>query len=77
MQSSTYFSRGSLLVMRNRYLSYWFQSFSKYKKMQELGSTKSSSENISLSEGLLCQFSQSTEYLIPDFCPELLSVKGQ
>ena len=45
--------------------------------MQELGSTKSSSENISLSEGLLCQFSQSTEYLIPDFCPELLSVKGQ
>ena len=45
--------------------------------MQELGFIKFSSENISLSEGLLCQFSQSTECLISDFCPELLSVKGQ
>ena len=40
--------------------------------MQELGLIKSP-EKIKLSEGLFCQCFQSTECLIPDFHPELLS----
>ena len=40
--------------------------------MQELGLIKSP-EKIKLSEGLFCQCFQSTEGLIPDFHPELLS----
>ena len=48
--------------------------------MQELGFIKFSSENIPLSEGLLCQFSQSTEYLIfalnLKFLPGVLKVSS-
>ena len=42
--------------------------------MQELGLIKASPEKIYLPAGLFCQFfPQSTECLIPDFHPELLS----
>ena len=56
-----------------------FSAFSKCGKMQEFRFIKFSPENIQLSEGLFCQFSQSTESLIPDLHPELLSgcVEGQ
>ena len=39
--------------------------------MQELGLIKSFPEDIQLSEGLFCQFFQSTECLIPDLHPNL------
>ena len=47
--------------------------------MKEIGFITFSPENMSLSEGLFCQFSQSTECLLPDLHPELFSgcVKGQ
>ena len=41
--------------------------------MQEIVFIKFSPENISLSKGPFCQFSQSTEHLLPDLHAEPLS----
>ena len=69
---------GLLLVTRNRPPHGRFSCSSRYEETQETGLIKSSPENICLkvcSVGL----SQSTEWFIPDLCPELLpgSVEGQ
>lgn len=67
MQSGTQLGRRLLLFSGNRNLSYWFLSFSKYEKMQKTEFIQFSSENIQVSKGQLCQFSQSPKCFILNF----------
>ena len=63
---------GLLLVTRNRPPHGRFSCSSRYEETQETGLIKSSPENICL-KAYPASFSQSTERLIPDLHPELLS----
>ena len=74
MQSSTHFGRRLLLVTMSRCL---FYCFSRYEKIARNGLIKTSPENKYL-KPYFASFSQSTEGLIPDLCPELSGwVEGQ
>ena len=78
MQLCACFCRSLLLVKRNRPPHGGFLCSSRYEETQETGLIKSSPENIYL-KAYSPSFSQSTECLISDLHPELLSgcVEGQ